>query len=89
MRKLTVRIKRDDPERDDSPHRETYQIEADPTDRVLDVLFPVEWEQDDPLALRYPGAHGASRSTKVGWPPTQERRQHGRRYDRRVRSRVP
>ena len=35
MRKLTVRIKRYDPERDESPRWETYRVEADPTDRVL------------------------------------------------------
>ena len=38
MRKLTVRIKRYDPERDDAPHWETYRVEADPIDRVLDVI---------------------------------------------------
>lgn len=58
MRKLTVRIKRYDPERDDSPHGETYRVEADSTDRVLDVLLRVKWEQDDTLALRYSCAHG-------------------------------
>jgi succinate dehydrogenase / fumarate reductase, iron-sulfur subunit len=58
VRKLTVRIKRYDPERDDAPHWETYRVEADPTDRVLDVLLRVKWEQDDTLALRYSCAHG-------------------------------
>jgi succinate dehydrogenase / fumarate reductase iron-sulfur subunit len=58
VRKLTVRIKRYDPERDESPHWETYRAEADSTDRVLDVLLRVKWEQDDTLALRYSCAHG-------------------------------
>jgi succinate dehydrogenase / fumarate reductase, iron-sulfur subunit len=58
VRKLTVRIKRYDPERDDAPHWETYRVEADPTDRVLDVLLAIKWEQDDTLALRYSCAHG-------------------------------
>ena len=53
MRKLIVRIKRYDPERDDAPHWETYRVEADPTDRVLDVLLGIKWEQDDSQALRY------------------------------------
>lgn len=57
-RKLTVRIKRYDPELDDSPHWETYRVEADLTDRVLDVLLCVKWDQDDTLALRYSCAHG-------------------------------
>lgn len=58
MRKLTVRIKRYDPDRDDAPHWEIYQVETTPTDRVLDVLLRVKWEQDDTLALRYSCAHG-------------------------------
>jgi succinate dehydrogenase / fumarate reductase, iron-sulfur subunit len=58
VRKLTVRIKRYGPERDDAPHWETYRVEADPTDRVLDVLLTIKWEQDDTLALRYSCAHG-------------------------------
>ena len=33
------------------PHWETYRVEADPTDRVLDVLLGIKWEQDDTLAL--------------------------------------
>jgi succinate dehydrogenase / fumarate reductase iron-sulfur subunit len=58
VRKLTVRIKRYRPEREDAPHWETYRVEADPIDRVLDVLLRVKWEQDDTLALRYTCAHG-------------------------------
>src|SRR5690242_16318364 len=58
VRKLTVRISRYDPERDDRPRWETYQVEADPTDRVLDVLLRIKSEQDDTLALRYSCAHG-------------------------------
>ena len=54
MRKLTVRIKRYDPERDDAPHWETYRVEADPTDRVLDVLLGIKWEQDDTQAAATP-----------------------------------
>ena len=38
MRRLFVKIKRYNPERDDKPHWEDYRVEADPTDRVLDVL---------------------------------------------------
>src|SRR4051794_31116411 len=45
-------------QRDDSPHWETYRVEADPADRMLDVLLRVKWEQDDTLALRYSCTHG-------------------------------
>ncbi len=58
MRRLTVRISRYDPERDDGPHWETYHVEADPMDRVLDVLLRIKWDQDDTLALRCSCAHG-------------------------------
>ncbi len=57
-RKLTVRIKRYDPEHDDAPHWEQYQIEADPLDRVLDVIQNIKWYQDDRLGLRRSCAHG-------------------------------
>ena len=74
MRKLTVRINRYDPERDDSPHWETYRVEADPMDRVLDVLLSVKWEQDETLALRRSCAHGVCGSDAMringfnAWP---------------------
>lgn len=57
-RKLTLRIKRYDPERDQAPHWETYHVEAEPWDRVLDVIQNVKWNQDDSLALRRSCAHG-------------------------------
>jgi succinate dehydrogenase / fumarate reductase iron-sulfur subunit len=58
LRKLTVKIKRYDPEKDDSPHWEQFTAEADPTDRVLDVLLNVKWNQDETLGLRRSCAHG-------------------------------
>ena len=58
MRILFVKIKRYNPERDDKPHWEEYQVEADPTDRVLDVLLRIKWHQDETLGLRHSCAHG-------------------------------
>jgi succinate dehydrogenase / fumarate reductase iron-sulfur subunit len=57
-RHLTVRIKRYDPESDSAPHWEEYQVEAEPWDRVLDVIQKVKWTVDDALALRRSCAHG-------------------------------
>lgn len=57
-RSLTVKIHRYDPERDDAPHWETYQIDAEPHDRVLDVIQNIKWYQDDTLSLRRSCAHG-------------------------------
>jgi succinate dehydrogenase / fumarate reductase iron-sulfur subunit len=57
-RKLTVRIRRYNPEYDVAPHWEEYTVEADPMDRVLDVLQNVKWYHDESLGLRRSCAHG-------------------------------
>lgn len=59
MRKLTVRINRYDPERDDSPRWEKYHVEADPMGWVLDVLLRIEWEQDPDRSVRLVGRRPA------------------------------
>ena len=55
---LTVRIKRYDPEKNRRPRWEEYTVEADPMDRVLDVLHEIKWEQEGSLAFRRSCAHG-------------------------------
>ncbi|HEX7021819.1 MAG TPA: succinate dehydrogenase iron-sulfur subunit [Trueperaceae bacterium] len=55
---VTVKIKRYNPEQDKRPHWESYQLQARPTDRVLDVLNEIKWEQDGSLAFRRSCAHG-------------------------------
>ena len=55
---VSLRIKRFDPERDRRPHWETYRVEVEPTDRVLDALHQVRWYQDGTLAFRRSCAHG-------------------------------
>jgi succinate dehydrogenase / fumarate reductase iron-sulfur subunit len=55
---VTVRILRFDPEKDKKAHFETYQVEADPLDRILDVLNTVKWYQDGSLTFRRSCAHG-------------------------------
>lgn len=55
---LEVRIKRFNPELDRAPHWETYKVEADPMERVLDVLNKIKWEQDGTLTYRKSCAHG-------------------------------
>ncbi len=56
--RFTLKIKRYNPEVDQKPHWESYPVEADPTDRVLDALHDVKWNQDGTLALRRSCAHG-------------------------------
>ena len=57
-RTLTVRIRRYNPEVDESPRWQEFRIEADPMDRVLDVLMNIKWYQDETLNFRRSCAHG-------------------------------
>ncbi len=55
---VTLRIKRFNPEQDQKAHFEEYQVEVEPTDRVLDALNQVKWYQDGTLTYRRSCAHG-------------------------------
>ena len=55
---LELRIKRYDPERDRSPRWQTYEVEVEETDRLLDALHQVRWHHDGSLAFRRSCAHG-------------------------------
>jgi succinate dehydrogenase / fumarate reductase iron-sulfur subunit len=55
---VQVRIKRFDPERDTSPRWQSFTVEAEPTDRVLDTLHEVKWHHDGTLSFRRSCAHG-------------------------------
>lgn len=56
--KVTLRIFRFDPEKDKKPHYVSYEVEADPTDRVLDLLEYVKGYYDGTLSFRRSCAHG-------------------------------
>ena len=55
---VDLRILRFDPERDDAPHWEEYDVESEPMDRVLDLLHRIKWEPDGTLTFRRSCAHG-------------------------------
>ena len=55
---IELRILRFDPERDDKSHEERYCVEAEPMDRVLDLLHKVKYEQDGTLTFRRSCGHG-------------------------------
>ncbi len=55
---VDLRVKRFDPERDRKPHWESYEVEVEETDRVLDALHQVRWHHDGSLAFRRSCAHG-------------------------------
>ena len=55
---VECRIQRFNPETDAKPRWETYQVNAEPTDQVLDILHTVKWYHDGSLAFRRSCAHG-------------------------------
>jgi len=55
---VELQIKRWDPDHDTRPHWETYEVEVEETDRVLDVLHQVRWHHDGSLAFRRSCGHG-------------------------------
>lgn len=55
---ITLRIFRFNPEQDKKAHYETYQVDAIPTDRVLDLLEHVKGYFDGTLSFRRSCAHG-------------------------------
>ena len=55
---VRLRIRRYNPETDQAPHYEDYTVEAEATDRVLDLLNQIKWYQDGSLSYRRSCAHG-------------------------------
>lgn len=55
---VTLRIKRYNPDSDLKPVFKEYQVEVEPTDRVLDALNQVKWQEDGTLTFRRSCAHG-------------------------------
>ncbi len=55
---LQIKIQRFEPVEDQSPYFRTYQVSAEPTDRILDCLNRIKWEQDGTLGFRMSCGHG-------------------------------
>ena len=55
---VTLRVRRFNPETDTESRIETYEVPADPMDRVLDLLHWVKWNVDGSLTFRRSCAHG-------------------------------
>lgn len=55
---VTIKIFRYNPEKDQRGNYVTYKVEADPNDRVLDVLEFIKGKTDGALAFRRSCAHG-------------------------------
>jgi succinate dehydrogenase / fumarate reductase iron-sulfur subunit len=63
--KVKLKIYRFNPETDKEPHFDTFTVEADPNERILDCLNKVRWEQDSSLAYRMSCGHGICGSDAV------------------------
>ena len=55
---VTLKVKRYNPDRDKKPYWQEFEVEAEPTDRVLDALHTAKWEHDGTLSFRRSCAHG-------------------------------
>ena len=58
MQKITLKLFRYNPETDTKPHYDTFELEAEPTDRVLDLMEKVKGYEDGTLSFRRSCAHG-------------------------------
>ena len=56
--KCTFIVYRFDPSVDKKPRYQEYTLEAEATDKLLDCLNKIRWEQDPTLSYRYSCAHG-------------------------------
>jgi len=55
---VKLKVFRFDPKREKEPHYDSFTVNAEATDRLLDLLNKVRWEQDGSLAYRMSCAHG-------------------------------
>jgi len=55
---IKLKIFRFDPKKDEKPYYQTFEVEANPMDRLLDCLNRIRWEQDPTLAYRWSCGHG-------------------------------
>ncbi|MGD2216325.1 MAG: 2Fe-2S iron-sulfur cluster-binding protein, partial [Gemmatimonadales bacterium] len=51
-------IRRYDPEKDEAPYIQSYEVELEESDRVLDGLNEIRWRQDGTLTFRRSCEHG-------------------------------
>ena len=56
--KLRLKILRFDPQKDKESYYQTFDVDADPMDRLLDCLNRIRWEQDPTLSFRMSCGHG-------------------------------
>ncbi|RLC98691.1 MAG: succinate dehydrogenase iron-sulfur subunit, partial [Chloroflexota bacterium] len=62
---VTLKIFRYNPEDDQKKHYDTFTLEAEPTDRVLDLLERIKGKEDGTLGFRRACAHGVCGSDAI------------------------
>lgn len=62
---VNVKIKRFNPEKDSRPYWSEHKVEARGTDRILDVMNKIKWEEDGTFTYRRSCAHGICGSDAV------------------------
>ena len=62
---VKLSIRRFDPEKSEEASWQEYEVEMHSTDRVLDALHKIKWEQDGTLTFRRSCAHGVCGSDAV------------------------
>ncbi len=62
---VNFKIFRFNPETDETPHYTIFTVKASLTDRILDCLNKIRWEQDNSLSYRMSCAHGICGSDGV------------------------
>ncbi|MDA9713278.1 2Fe-2S iron-sulfur cluster-binding protein [Acidimicrobiaceae bacterium] len=55
---INLKILRYDPESDRKGHWENYIVDAEPEERILDLLHKIKWFEDGSLSFRRSCAHG-------------------------------
>ena len=55
---VSIKILRYDPESDRKGHWENYIVDAEPEERILDLLHKINWFEDGSLSFRKSCAHG-------------------------------
>jgi succinate dehydrogenase / fumarate reductase, iron-sulfur subunit len=53
-----LKVFRCDPQKDEKPYYQSFEVEADPMARLLDCLNRIRWEQDPTLSFRMSCGHG-------------------------------
>ena len=56
--KIVIEIKRYNPEKDQKPYFQQYEVEVNPNDRLLDILMQIKSRIDPSLSLRKSCSHG-------------------------------